>query len=145
MVQTWERNKDTHTGQLVSPKARRSKEQVVEEQVAKVATSKERADQWLGQIVGLVSLEQQMMDKSHQVMTQVARPPASQVCKIACTLSVHNLKDSEHLPESALFVNHDGHSCKKTSVPKLKLQEEVQSMVNQQSEGQTKMQGGRGK
>ncbi|KAI6099663.1 hypothetical protein F5141DRAFT_1066486 [Pisolithus sp. B1] len=78
MVQTQERNKDTHPGQLVAPKAHRSKEQVAEEQAAKAATSKQRADEWLGQIVGLVSLEQQMMDKSCQVMTQAARPPTSQ-------------------------------------------------------------------
>ncbi|KAI5984757.1 hypothetical protein EDD15DRAFT_2201064 [Pisolithus albus] len=145
MVQTRERNKDTHPGQLVAPKACRSKEQVAEEQAAKAATSKQRTDEWLGWIAGLASLEQQMMDQSHQVMTQAARPPTSQMRKIARTFSVHNLKDSEHSPELAMFVNHDGHSCKKTSVPKLMLREEVQSMVNQQSEGQTKMQGGGGK
>ncbi|KAI6031142.1 hypothetical protein BKA83DRAFT_4121896 [Pisolithus microcarpus] len=145
MVQTRERNKDTHPGQLVAPKARRSKEQVAEEQAAKAATSKQRADERLGRIAGLASLEQQMMDESRQVMAQAARPPTSQMRKIARTFSVHNLKDSEHSPESAMLVNHDGHSHKKTSVPKLKLREEVQSMVNQQSEGQTKMQGGGGK
>ena len=101
MVKTREKNKGTHPGQIVAPKPRKSKEEVAAEQAVKAAASKQKADERLSRITGLVSLEQRMMDERQQAMTHAARPPSSKVCKIPRTFSVHNLQsmqDSQGLP-----------------------------------------------
>ncbi|KAI5996949.1 hypothetical protein EDD15DRAFT_2194665 [Pisolithus albus] len=144
MVQTREKNKDTHPGQPVAPKPRRPKEQVAAERIAKATASHRKAEKRRGHVAGLASLEQSMLGESQQALAQVARPPASQVRKkIARTFSVHNLEslgDSQSLPvnqenTAVASTNHDVHKRSKILAPKPRLREEVESMAKQQGEG----------
>ncbi|KAI5997115.1 hypothetical protein EDD15DRAFT_2194781 [Pisolithus albus] len=144
MVQTREKNKDTHPGQPVAPKPHRPKEQVAAERIAKATASHRKAEKRRGHVAGLASLEQSMLGESQQALAQAARPPASQVHKkIARTFSVHNLEslgDSQSLPvnqenTAVASTNHDVHKRSKILAPKPRLREEVESMAKQQGEG----------
>jgi len=92
MVETRERNKDTHPGQPLVPKARKSKEQAVAEHAEKAIASQKKADERLDRIAGLASLEQHMMNESQQALTHAARPIPSQAHKIPRTFSVHDIQ-----------------------------------------------------
>jgi len=87
MVQTREKNKDTHPGQIVAAQSRK-----LAEEAAKASASKKKADEWSGQIAALASLEQCMTDDSQQAMAHAAKPPSQVSKKIICTFSVHNLQ-----------------------------------------------------
>ena len=104
MVGTWERNKETHPGQPLAPKACKSKEQAAAERAEKAIASQKKAEERLDRITGLASLEQQIMDESQQSLTHAARPVPSQARKISRTFSVHNIQslqdaqDAQALP-----------------------------------------------
>jgi len=68
MVQTREKNKDTHPGQIVATQSRKSAEEAVAERAVKASASKKKADERSGRITALASLEQCMTDDSQQAM-----------------------------------------------------------------------------
>ena len=72
MVKTQEKNKNTHPGQPMDPRPRKSKEQAAAECAAKVAASQKKANERFDQIAGLASLEQHIVGESQQVMAQAA-------------------------------------------------------------------------
>ena len=78
MVETRERNKTAHPGQLVAPKPRKSREEAAAEQVAKATADKKKVNEWTGKIAGLASMELRIQEESRQAMSQAARPPLSQ-------------------------------------------------------------------
>ena len=149
MVETREQNKSTHPGQLVVPRPHRTREQAAADCAAKATALQQKEDERMDSISGLASLEQHIVAESQQAMTQAARPPSSQVRKIACTYSVHNLQtmENENLPgmrrwivagESLLIhwtfavatvvdqmgsvpMDHGGSKWKKMTAPKPKL------------------------
>ena len=169
MVQTQEKNKDTHLGQILATQQRKSAEEAAAEWAAKASASKKKVDEWSGRVAALASLEQRMMDDSQQAIVHAAKPP-SQVCrKIVRTFSVHNLQSIGEIPglpgtrnynqdklqyhwlgaaENQVESVSNGRADRKI-LPKPKLQEEVQavrSTVRQPlSENPGVTQGGPGK
>ena len=172
MVETREWNKSTHPGQLVVPRPRRTREQAAADCAAKATALQQKEDKRMDSISGLASLEQRIMGESQQAMTQAARPPLSQVRKIARTYSVHNLQtmENENLPgmrrwivagESLLIhwtftvatvvdqmgsvpMDHGGSKRKKMTAPKPKLRQEV-AMATLQSESVVQVKRGKRK
>jgi len=100
MVKTRERNKSTHPGQPVAPRACKSREQAAAEHAEKATALQQKEEERMDSIAGLASLEQRIIGESQQAMTQAARPPSSQVRKIMRTYSVHDLQtmENENLP-----------------------------------------------
>lgn len=95
MVQTREKNKDTHPGQILALQSRKSAEEVAAERAAKASTSRKKANEWSGRVAALASLEQCMTDESQQAVINAAKPPLRACRKIVRTFSVHNLQSME--------------------------------------------------
>lgn len=95
MVQTREKNKDTHPGQILALQTRKSAGEVAAERAAKASASRKKADERSARVAALASLEHRMMDESQQAVINAAKPPSQACKKIVRTFSVHNLQSME--------------------------------------------------
>ncbi|KIM62607.1 hypothetical protein SCLCIDRAFT_24901 [Scleroderma citrinum Foug A] len=137
MVETWERNKTAHPGQLVAPKPCKSREEVAAERAAKATAIKKKANEQSDKIAGLASMELHIQEESQQAMSQAARPPSSQargnvlhnVGKCIVKPSSQDTNDSpvNQLDNRSASRNHNEPAQRKVAVPKPKLREEIRS------------------
>jgi len=78
MVETRERNKTAHPGQLVAPKPCKSREEAAAERAAKATANKKKVNERSDKIAGLASMELRIQEESQRAMSQAARPLSSQ-------------------------------------------------------------------